>query len=447
MTDWKYIAQRALTGEWIDRSGIPVISDTLTWDLDTDAFQGTIDPQYYGLIAPDGSIAMDPWSTFIYAEKDNQIQWGGLLTVSDFTGPTWAVQATGFRGYPSGQIYNGAAYSLTNGDPLNAYRFIWSYLQGLDNGNLGLNVPSTATPVRIGSVPSAVDVTPQTFPKSGATSKNTTLYPVVVTFPSGFATDFKLNGVAKTWPTSHEFTLQPGDTFSFTYTDEPDWTWTSQVPTPYALNWWNGTDLGQELANLATISPFDVTESHQWNASQTDVEHSLNFGYPRVGTRRNDLRFVEGENIALIPELDKDGTQYSNVVIAYGSGSGSTQTHWQSGQQDTSRLRRSYAYTNASVTTSEQLSPLARADLQSRVGLGEISQIAVMNHPHAPFGSFRAGDDILLQLRSGWMRGQSIWHRITSYNYSTRSDTLVLTVQRSDSFSYAQGDLTTLGSA
>jgi hypothetical protein len=404
--------------------------------------QGTINPQYFGLVGPDGLPVIDPWSTFIYAELDGAIQWGGIVTSSDFSGPQWNLQATGFRGYPSGQVYNGASYSQIDIDPLAVIRFLWAYLQSQPNADLGLQLANTSSPVRIGSVLQATDVTPANFPASGKAVKNTTTFAVAISITGGTVTKVLINGV-DTGRRTGAFTLQPNNTITVSYSNQPNWTWTAQEPIPYQLDWWNGTDIGQELTNLSTVTPFDMSETHSWNSDMTDVVHQLNLGYPRLGTRQSGLRFVEGENITVLPTLNQDGTQYQNAVIGYGAGSGSTQTHWNSGLVDTSRLYRSYAYTNAAESSAEKLAPLARADLMARIGMSVVQSIQVTDHPHAPFGSFAAGDDILVQLTSGWMRGQAIWHRITSYNYSTLTNQLVLTLARSDSFSYAQGDLTT----
>jgi hypothetical protein len=446
---WRYLAQRTLSGTWLDRSGIPILSDTLTWDLQTNSFQGTINPQYYGLTEPGTSAPiMQEWATTIYAECDGIIQWGGLLSVSDFTGPEWVVNAIGFRGYPNGQIFEGS-YSETNIDPLVVNNFLWSWLQTQENGNLGVEVYSNvaSTPIRLGNETQQVQLNIAQA-KSGVGVKNKSNFPVKVTWtvPSGSAvTKIEVNG-KRTYeggvmtPTS----LESGDTITAFYTGFPNWTWTATEPVPFQLQWYNGTDIGQEISALCSATPMDMVEAHNWNADKTNVNHSVTFGYPRVGVRQNKLRFVEGENITVIPQLSRDGTQYNNSVLAYGAGSGSTVLHWNSGLLDNTRLRRSYAYTNSSITQKAKLESVARKDAMSRVNFATVMSVQVSDHPNAPIGSFHAGDDILIQLLSGWMKGQRIWHRITAYSYSTTTNTLVLTLARSDSFTYSQGDLSTV---
>lgn len=449
---WRYMAQNALTGEWIDRSGIPVLSDQLTWDLSTGALQGTIDPQYYGLTQSGSSVPkMDEWGTFIYAECDGEIQWGGILTVSNFTGSQWQFQASGFRAFTAGQVFTGN-YSQLDVDPLDVVSFLWAWLQSQANASLGVAIAANVahSKVRLGTGinPTFAPQISSTFPKSNASVLNNHQYPVVVAFtvPGGsHITLIKING-KKVYEggTLKKITLQTGDNIAVTYTGSPSWTWTVQVPAPYKLDWWNGPDIGQELSTLATATPFDMVEAHNWNADKTDVNHSISIGYPRVGQRRNGLRFVEGENIVVLPQLSRDGTQYSNGVVAFGSGSGSSTIHWESGLLDATRLRRTYSYTNTSITHKDHLASVARKDINAKMRLLTAQTIQVADHPHAPFGHYHEGDDILLQFTSGWMAGQQVWHRIIAINYSTTTNTLVLSLARSDSFSY-QGDLGSLG--
>jgi hypothetical protein len=63
------------------------------------------------------------------------------------------------------------------------------------------------------------------------------------------------------------------------------------------------------------------------------------------------------------------------------------------------------------------------------------SQITVMNHKSAPFGSFGVGDDILVRLNSGWRKAQ-IWCRITQMQQDPTTNLMTLTLLRSDSYTY-----------
>lgn len=446
---WKFISQRAVGGAWLDRSGIPVLSDTLTWGLKNNSLVATIDPQYYGLLDSHGTPLMDEWGTFIYAECNGEIQWGGILTLSDFTGPSWQIQCTGFRGYPAGQIFTGD-YAQYNVDPFDIVSALWTWMQAQPSGNLGVIVAGNVagTPVRLGTAIADQQFNPS-LPPNGGSVKNSSGWPVTVGWitTSGVFTQVKVNGVKK-WEghgVPPNITIQSGQTITVNYSNKPGWIWTGHVGIPYSLRWWNGADIGQELDQLSSVTPFDTIEAHQWNADRSNVTHTISLAYPRAGTRRSDLRFVEGENIVVVPQGERDGTAYANAVAAFGAGSGSTTTHWFSGRLvNDNRLYRSYAFTNASVTQADKLAAAARKDAQTKYQLLTAQTVTVADHPHAPIGSYREGDDILVQFTSGWLKGQSVWHRITQFSYSTKANAAVLSLARSDSFSYATGDLSTI---
>lgn len=165
---WQYIAQRILDGTWLDRVGAQMTAVTMTWDLATDQFQGTISPQDKERIASDGLPLFDEWSTAVYAVESGVIRWGGLLVDSDFTGSAWVLNAVGFRGYPNGNIYNGAVYSQNAADPLDVARYIWSYLQSQPNGNLGVTTDSTASTARVGTASYIIATGSMTLAEIGA---------------------------------------------------------------------------------------------------------------------------------------------------------------------------------------------------------------------------------------------------------------------------------------
>jgi hypothetical protein len=259
-SSWVYYAQRAVTGTWLDRAGLPLENVSMTWDLTADTLTADIAPAIALAAAADGRPLLDEWSTLIYAVADGQIRWGGIHTHSDFTGPTWAVTATGFRGYPPGQPYTGPDTLRTGMDPLDGIRLLWAHLQSFPAGNLHLTVDATThSAARLGT-------------------------PAVAAHGTVAAV----------------------------------------AAQPWEMAPWNLTDVGQEITRLAGCIPADMTESHAWAAGGEQVAHTLSFAVPRAGTRRTDLRFVEDENMAAVVPLTRDGSTYANAIAGGGAGSGST---------------------------------------------------------------------------------------------------------------------------
>ncbi len=358
-SSWAYYAQRAVTGAWLDRAGLPLDNVTLTWDLAADALAGEIDPAIAMAPAADGRPVLDEWSTLLYAVADGQIRWGGILTHSDFTGPAWQIQATGFRGYPPGQPYLGPVYKQTSVDPLDVVRMLWAHLQSYPSGQLHVTVDSaTHSAVKIGT-----------------------------------------------------------------------------TATPYELDPWNAVDIGGEITTLLGVIPAEMTESHAWAGGGETVTHTISFGLPRVGRRRDDLRFVEDENVAAVIPLTRDGTAYANAVAGVGAGTGSASPQVTLAVDD-GRLRRVSVFQNQNITTADVLKPMVQRVLAAKQNMGGAASVVLTNHPNAPLGSVGVGDDILLQFVAGWNAGQAIWHRATAVTLAPETGLTTLALARSDSFSY-----------
>lgn len=359
-SSWAYFAQRAVTGAWLDRAGLPLRDVSLTWDLATDTFAATITPNYLLPLADDGRPVLDEWSTLIYAVADGVIRWGGILTHTDYAGPAATLSGVGFRGYPAGIPYLGPVYKQPSVDPLDVVRMLWAHLQSYPAGNLHLTVDATtASTVRAGT-----------------------------------------------------------------------------AAQPYELDPWNNTDCGSEMGTLLGACPAETTEAHAFTASGETVTHTLSFGVPRIGRRRDDLRFVEDENMSGVVTLTRDGAAYANGVSGTGAGTGSASLTAQVAVDD-GRLRRVTTYQNQAITTAALLKAKLNAELAARQNMGGASQVTLTNHPNAPIGAVQVGDDILLQFAGGWLAGQAIWHRVTAITLTPDTGLMALTTARSDSFTYA----------
>jgi sorbitol-specific phosphotransferase system component IIA len=208
-----------------------------------------------------------------------------------------------------------------------------------------------------------------------------------------------------------------------------------QAVTPFALYWYNSTDCGQEIASIQQEAVFDFRETHTWNADRTGVIHQLLFGVPRLGVRQSGLRFAEGENIVTAASVTRDGALFASEVIGLGAGTGSAEVRATASNASTGRLRRSSVYTDQTVQTTARMAVKAQKVLAAMQNIDTCTSITVKNHPSAPFGSFAPGDDIPVTLCSGW-RNTVIWSRITSMQQDPQSNLMVLTLARSDSFTF-----------
>lgn len=468
MSEWRYIAQRALTGEFL-HFDVPMSRDELTWDLSgPGSLRGTVSPEVGQLRAADGSPLFDEWGTFIYAEADGTIRWGGIVISSEFNGAAWAIEAAGFTTYPHGIPYQGS-YTQASVDPFDAVREIWRFVQTSTNGNLGLAVGSGSTPVRLGTPakaafpevfldgfwiprsqadPSLIVPSQSAKLKHGIDNNDTSLTMqslggfdtlglpftvaigserILVGSRSGTTLSDLSRGVDGTKATGH----QAGTAVNRIGT--PTRTEPAADAQPYTLLWWDAPDCGDEIDSLAQETPFDYVESHAW-ADDGSITHTLQLGYPRLGGRRTDLAFVEGDNISNVITATRDGSVYANEVIGFGAGEGRSSLRVQLPDPD-GRLRRPVVYTDKSITTIPRLTALSRTQLTRWQQVLEITSIDVIAHPNARIGSWQLGDDILVSADLPWLGRVDLWSRVVGWSLISDSRA-TLTLARSSSFYY-----------
>lgn len=90
---------------------------------------------------------------------------------------------------------------------------------------------------------------------------------------------------------------------------------------PYASGWWETRTLADLIVDAvgADGGP-EWTEQVEWAG---DVpRRRFRIGWPRLGTRRTDVSFTTGVNIAVPEPVIYDGDTYAQVVVALGSGEG-----------------------------------------------------------------------------------------------------------------------------
>jgi len=357
---WRYFATR-LNGDGTEtflHMDLPLedvtIEDVLSGHQ---AIHGKIEPSFANMIAADGQPLLREWSTAIYAENDGHIRGGAILTNSGFDGPEWTIEATGFTGYAQDLPYVHSGYKGIHVDPLDVVRVIWDYIQAQPGGNIGLVLGAETTG---GAVDIGTELTQGQFDSVSG--------PLV--YESG----------------------------------------------PYKLNWYTNHDLAGDIDDLANETPFDYHERHYWDGDQ--IVHKLDFGYPKIGQRRDDLRFVYGVNVTESPSIERDGSLYASGTMVLGAGEGAAmiKSIREPPTRPGGRLRRIAVVADDTIKSKRRADSRADQENQWRARIEDVDLVTVKDHPNARLGAARVGDEIRIDGRGDWV-DVGMWVRILGITY------------------------------
>lgn len=216
----------------------------------------------------------------------------------------------------------------------------------------------------------------------------------------------------------------------------PETSWIGDNENPYVLAWYNNVDCGGEIDSLAKQTPFDYAEQHWYPAdTHSTVRHHIQIGYPRLGRKRTDLRFADGENIVSLVPVDVDGAEYADELYGIGRGEGSAMVHATVARRQ-GRLSRPKIITDKTADQA-RLNALLQAELVKRADVKDISEVTIRNHPNAPLTAIDPGDDVLVQANVRGLGPVRLWVRVLAITEADADPTLaVLSTQRSDAFIY-----------
>ncbi|MBM6622677.1 hypothetical protein JTF08_13760 [Micrococcaceae bacterium RIT802] len=255
---WRYYLQALPSREWIDKD-LPLTSVQVTTACNAPAsISGNVPVEYGQLKLEDGSLAVREWGCLLVAEQDGHDPVVGIVDLVKLDGESLRLEAGGFTMYPTGTPWTGPDFAGVQVDPLDMVRKIWDHLQSFPDGDLGVVVDATTSPVRIGK------------------PEETT-----------------------------EFTTSGGDDVSF-------------ESGPFRLARWTTDDLGKTIADLAEATPFQYQEHTTWDGE--DLTHRLQLGYKTIGTRKHNLRFEIGVNVTATPAIEEG--DYASEVLMFGTGEG-----------------------------------------------------------------------------------------------------------------------------
>lgn len=318
---------------------------------------GKLNRPYSDLVDPlDGSPLIKRKKTTAYVIDENERIWcGGIVFDFQIEASVLTLDVAGFTAYLKGLPYDGD-YTSNGVDPLDVYRMFWAHAQGRQGGNLGLTIDDTITPIRIGAPPRDVN-----------------------------------------------FDTTDGENVNFTASD-------SQI----TYNWWSTADMGGVLDQLASDTPFDYVEEHTFDPESETILHHIRLGYPTIGTVRPEPRFVLGENVKVLPSEDYSGDDVVTEVWVFGAGEGRDRVRGVATIAPEDSLRAVKIVDDKDITSAEAATNRARDILmtyQPDVPGAGITQLDIIDHSNARFGSFDVGDEVIYSGEHRW-GDVVIWVRI-----------------------------------
>lgn len=221
---------------------------------------------------------------------------------------------------------------------------------------------------------------------------------------------------------------QPGGNLGLTIDPALSGVTVGTAEEPFTLGWWQTADLGKEFDDLAKRAPFDYLTDHWWEGDT--IRHHLRLGVPALGARRQELRFVVGENIFTVPKIDHSGEEYADQVMVLGAGEGRKMVRGIRQRPSNGRLRRTVVVEDKAAQTETDAARAAADELAYRLGDPDLSSFTVTEHPNAPAGSFDVGDEILVTTAPGWGDGLNLWVRILAMTTRPGTGVTSLTVAR-----------------
>lgn len=289
--------------------------------------------------------ALKPYRVAIFADDGSGDLHGGILTDTEADGDKLVLTIAGYAYAPVAQPWTAAEYQGIYVDPLSMVRRIWNRIQSVNggSGNLDLEVDSTTSKVTVGEPERDVN-----------------------------------------------FTTSAGEDVSFT-------------AGPRILASHSTTDLGKEIDDLMADANASYIERHWWSGET--IRHRLQIDCPVRNVRRDDLRFIIGENVIVPPKITLPGTGYATEVLVQGAGEGRDMIVATSGPVKTDGLYRLYVHSDKSITSKKKAQQVASAMVKTLSGKDEqITDLGVLQHPNADFRSIQLGDVIRVSGDTSWIK-------------------------------------------
>src|SRR5690606_25645720 len=153
---------------------------------------------------------------------------------------------------------------------------------------------------------------------------------------------------------------------------------------PIRLSWYDTHDLGGMIDDYVRQGFFDYHE--RTTLVDGELIHHLDLFYPQKGSRREEeARLVVGENVIAPPDLSLPDVGVATEVMFLGAGEGREKIR-ATASALRGRVRTVAVVTDDSVKRQTEANNRARREAALRKGVREVTTLDVIDHPNAPIG-------------------------------------------------------------
>ena len=446
----RVLLKRPLSDLWLDlEAPIQSVSKTSVLNGPGD-ISVTLPLSYLSRKAEDGKPVLLKYGTLIIVEEEGN---GDSLDVAllddvQVQGDTVTISGGGISMLSKGTPWLGKNKEYALADPVKIFHDVWNHIQSYDSANLGIKITGdTSSSGRLGVPPTpayikaekALKTAELNVTKTNAELKRREANLVQKTTALFKAAGFHSVGQVK-WQASapsekknviwiesdklNETKVWKNNKWVVITNQNQkiqDWMWDESYRTlaaknakeaktaltaakeafsklseekgeTYDFNWWKTHDLTQVTDELIEAGPFEYVERARWIGE--DIELSIEVGSPRIGSRKEDLRFELGVNVVNQPDIDL--RESYTEVFQMGAGEGSERLRTVRTLPQGVQVRRVKVQTDKDARTQQMTNRAADSALKTiRTSTGfVINTLQVINHPFAYRNQYQVGDEI-----------------------------------------------------
>lgn len=413
----------------------------------------SLPPEWGKTTAFSGRPVIQEWATAIYVEIAGDCFDGFLVVETEDDNDKLTIDAVGFIGYAEGQPWPERGNGF-NGRDVRVdlvIQQIWQKVQYFTTSNLGLDVstpggsawprvgnpvwdevpvpkdPGKSNAVNPGNQPKAPSY--PSYPTSGTTAQKKKEYE---RRKKQYAADRKAYEAAlKTWKAKKAAFDKAKKAYEDKirqYKQDADTRKRMIEDAKFKMNYWSTHDLLSTFQQLAQETGFSYRVDH--TRSGNEHTHVLRCAPGRLGVRRPQFRFIEGENVYSIPKVTHQGDEKVTSAVVLGNGEGSKMKWLQKSRSagGSHGLRRARVFADKTLTRTAQLDARAKEVLNAYNDPIDIEEFVVIDHGLAPIRTFDVGDEIELQTLSRRAGNFKRWVTIQSITLSPEQNQMSVKV-------------------